>query len=63
MVKTSTPLHSVNLSEPATATDAVAPVRTEEDVFYEDIKPQLNQLVKEPSQETIDRILAYAVKK
>lgn len=33
------------------------------DSFYQTIKPELNKLVKNPSQETIDKILAYAKQK
>jgi hypothetical protein len=31
--------------------------------FYNKIKPRLNKLVKNPSEETIEKILAYAKKK
>lgn len=31
--------------------------------FYNNIKPRLNKLVKNPSDETIEKILAYAKKK
>jgi hypothetical protein len=31
--------------------------------FYDSIKPELNKLVKDPSDETIEKILAYSRKK
>ena len=32
----------------------------EDAVFFESLKPALNQLVKTPSDETVDRILAFS---
>ena len=32
-------------------------------LFYNSIKPQLNELIKNPADETIQKILAYAKKK
>lgn len=60
MIKTFTSTDSVNhapqqpsltdpdLLEPADAT------------YYESIKPELNRLVKDPSNETIEKILSYS---
>jgi hypothetical protein len=31
--------------------------------FYDYLKPELNKLIRNPSDETIERILAYAAKK
>jgi hypothetical protein len=31
--------------------------------FYDTIKPELNKLIRDPSEETIERILAYSAKK
>lgn len=33
------------------------------EVFYQQLRPRLNQLVKQPSPETIAKILAFAIKK
>lgn len=63
MVKTSTSLNSVNFSSPVPAEKAVEPAKTQDEMFYDNIKPQLDQLVKDPSDETIEKILAYAKKK
>jgi len=63
MVKTSTSLNSVNLSSPVPAEQAVEQANTQDDMFYNSIKPQLDQLIKDPSNETIEKILAYAKSK
>ena len=63
MVKTSTSLNSVNFSSPVPAEKAVEQAKTQDEMFYDNIKPQLDKLIKDPSDETIERILAYAKKK
>ncbi len=63
MVKTSTSTNSVNFSSPSPAEQAVEPVETQDEMFYDNIKPILDQLITDPSDETIERILAYAKKK
>jgi hypothetical protein len=61
MTKTSTPNHTVNFQN-APAQEAVD--EGEQDaLFYNSIKPQLNELIKDPSDETISKILAYNKKK
>lgn len=63
MTKTSTPSNlssSVNL-QPVCPT--AKQKDQEEELFYNSIKSQLNELVKSPSDETIEKILAYARKK
>ncbi|RZL37529.1 MAG: hypothetical protein EOO96_04860 [Pedobacter sp.] len=63
MTKTSTPS---NLSSSSNL-QPVCPIAKEkeqqEEIFYNSIKLQLNELVKSPSDETIEKILAYARKK
>ncbi len=63
MVKTSTSLNSVNFSSPAPAEKAVEQAKTQDEMFYDSIKPQLDKLIKDPSDETVEKILAYAKKK
>lgn len=63
MVKTSTPLNSVNFSSPIPAEQAVEQANHQDELFYDSIKPQLDKLIKDPSNETIEKILAYARQK
>lgn len=60
MVKTSTSLNSVNYASPVPADEAVEQANNHDEMFYDSIKPQLDQLIKDPSDETIEKILAYA---
>ncbi len=60
MVKTSTSLNSVNLPSQVPAEPAVEQANQQDEMFYNSIKPQLDQLIKDPSNETIEKILAYA---
>jgi len=60
MVKTSTSLNSVNFSSPVPAQKAVEQAKNQDEMFYDSIKTQLDQLIKDPSDETIQKILAYA---
>ena len=59
MTKTSTPTNPKNL---ATA-EPVRQLVQNEEKFYDAIKPQLDQLYKEPSDEVIAKILDYAKKR
>lgn len=59
MVKTSTSLNSVNHP----ASQPIEVMKNQDELFYESIKPQLNELIKDPSDECIERILAYAKEK
>lgn len=62
MTKTST---TTNLaSSPSTPLEVTMDLAEPQDeLFYNSIKSQLNELVKDPSDETIDRILAYSKEK
>ncbi len=63
MTKTST---STNLASSPSAQPVLPPVNEAEqqdELFYNSIKLQLNELVKNPSDETINKILAYSTKK
>lgn len=62
MTKTFTPTNFKNLPKPS------APEQDNENAmdnqkFYENIKPSLDELYREPSEETIAKILAYAKKR
>lgn len=63
MIKTSTPLNPVNYQGQQPAEETVQQTTTQEELFYNSIKPQLDQLVKNPSDETIEKILAFSRKK
>lgn len=63
MIKTSTSLNSVNYQSKQAAEEAVEQAKNQDEMFYDSIKPQLDQLIKDPSDETIEKILAYAKKK
>ena len=63
MVKTSTSTNSVNFASPAPAEQAVEQAKTQDEMFYDSIKPALDQLIIDPSNETIEKILAYAKQK
>ena len=60
MIKTFTSNHSVNhLHQKPESCDSEL---TDESVssFYESLKPELNKLIRNPSEEAVQRILAYA---
>ncbi len=59
MTKTFTPTPFKNLSNPATLEQAENP----DQKLYEAIKPKLDELYREPSEETIAKILKYAKKR
>lgn len=60
MTKTSTPENLANFAEQQPIVDET---EQQNELFYNSIKPQLNQLIKNPSDETIEKILAYSRKK
>lgn len=63
MTQTSTPIQSENFSS-APAEEMTADESEQQDeLFYNSIKPQLNELIREPSDETVKKILAYSKKK
>lgn len=60
MMETSTSTNKLNY-QPQPQEKQVAETTVEFDnMFYEHIKPQLDQLTKDPSEDTIAKILAYA---
>ncbi|RZK59897.1 MAG: hypothetical protein EOO91_03480 [Pedobacter sp.] len=63
MTKTSTPTNIVNFPNPQQVEKAVDVAEQQDQMFYNSIKPQLDELVKNPSDETIEKILAYSKKK
>ena len=62
MTKTSTPTNLVS-SPNSQPLERAVEAEQQAELFYNSIKPQLDQLVKNPSDETISKILAYSKKK
>lgn len=63
MTKTATPTKIVNYQKSLQAEKAIDEMEQQDQIFYNSIKPQLDELVKNPSDETINMILAYSKKK
>lgn len=63
MTKTSTPENPANFAEQEAIQTVSDETEQRNELFYNSIKPQLNQLIKDPSDETINKILAYSRKK
>ncbi|KQC02782.1 hypothetical protein [Pedobacter sp. Hv1] len=63
MIKISTSLNTVNYQGQQSPDEAVEQATTEDKMFYNSIKPQLDKLIKNPSDETIEKILAFSKKK
>lgn len=63
MIKTSTPINNVNYEQSQSADETDEHIGDEQIMFYKNIKSELNQLIKGPKDETIDKILAYSSKK
>ncbi|SOD15460.1 hypothetical protein SAMN06297358_2454 [Pedobacter xixiisoli] len=59
MTKTFTPTNLKNLSKP----EAFDQQNQDDQKFYDGIKQQLDKLYREPSAETIAKILSYAKKR
>ena len=62
MMETSTSINQSNYEKPMMES-AIENIDTSDLAFYQTIKPQLDGLIKNPSDETILKILAYAKKK
>jgi hypothetical protein len=62
MMKTSTSVNQFNY-EKSMMESAIENIDTSDLAFYENIKLQLDALSKDPSEETISKILAYSKKK
>ncbi|RZK57895.1 MAG: hypothetical protein EOO87_01690 [Pedobacter sp.] len=63
MTKTSTPTHLASSPNTQPVLPPVSEAEQQDELFYNSIKVQLNELVKNPSDETINKILAYSTKK
>ena len=64
MTKTSTSTSIVNTPISQPVENAAADEAEHQDMlFYNSIRPQLDELIKSPSDETIKKILAYSKKK
>ncbi|TKC03753.1 hypothetical protein [Pedobacter frigoris] len=60
MIKTSTSVNKVNYTQQNQEINPAENVEALDLMFYDSIKPQLNRLTKNPSDETISKILAYS---
>ena len=60
MTKTSTPNDLVSSPSAQITQSATSEAEQQDELFYNSIKTRLNELIKNPSDETIDRILAYS---
>jgi len=60
MTKTSTSKQNANLHQHMFQFNADNESDAEIDLFYDQLKNRLDRLVKNPQDETIDRILAYS---
>ena len=62
MMETSTSINQLNY-EKSIMESAIENIDSSDLAFYENIKPQLDALNRNPSDETISKILAYAGKR
>ena len=60
MTKTSTPNDLVSSPSAQVTQSTTCEAEQQDELFYNSIKSRLNELIKNPSDETIDRILAYS---
>jgi hypothetical protein len=63
MTKTSTTKNAVTSNHSDLVDQTIDEAEQQNIDFYNNIKPRLKKLVKNPSDETIEKILAYAKKK
>ncbi|MFD0942139.1 hypothetical protein [Pedobacter boryungensis] len=63
MTKTSTSTNFVNSLNTQLVEKVADETDQQDELFYNSIKSKLNELVKNPSDEVINRILAYSKKK
>lgn len=60
MTKTATPTNLASSPNPQPTEKAIAEAEQQDELFYNSIKQQLNELIKDPSDETINKILVYS---
>lgn len=60
MMETSTSVNKLNYEQKKQETIPADDVEPQDLSFYENIKPQLDSLAKNPSETTISKILAYS---
>jgi hypothetical protein len=63
MTKTSTSTNTANAPIANPVEKAIDEADQADMLFYQSITPQLNELIKNPSDSTIEKILAYSKKK
>lgn len=61
MTETSTPINHLNYEQ--SNSESMETLDTADMLFYNSVKPELDALIKTPSEETIAKILAYAKRK
>lgn len=63
MTKTSTPTNLASSPNTKLRDRALAEAEQQDELFYNSIKSKLDELIKDPSDETISKILAYSKNK
>ncbi|RZL30097.1 MAG: hypothetical protein EOP00_36915 [Pedobacter sp.] len=63
MTKTSTSTNLVSSPSTQPTEKAAAEAEQQDELFYNSLKPQLDKLIKNPSDESISKILAYSKSK
>ena len=63
MIKTSTPINLASSPQAQPVQKVEDEADQQDELFYNSIKPQLDKLIKNPTDETITKILAYSKKK
>ncbi len=58
MIETSTPIDHINYEQPKS--ESMETLDTADLRFYNSLKPGLDALIKDPSEDTISKILAYS---
>ncbi|WP_162618742.1 hypothetical protein [Pedobacter yulinensis] len=62
MTRTSTTFKGAETKAPQPLEKGLNPADMDDDLFYESLKPQLDDLMKAPGDEVISRILEYSRK-
>lgn len=60
MIKTSTSVNKLNYPQQKQELSPAHDLEANDQAFYESIKPQLDNLLRSPSDELIEKILAYS---
>ena len=60
MMETFTSINNSNFAQPGLENLSAADVEPDDLAFYESIKSPMNHLMRDPDEETVNRILAYS---